>query len=178
MEADISYGDIVDTQDSIALTKLLRRVCRKEIGNFYVINTYIVSMLDVLSCIQNADTTIDFMTLIKLKYDILETQFSKDWIPAALKTAVITMHPDKAWSGETHDECNIEDQSKIDHYTKNWSFAHIGVRGSNARSNGILLKDHLHKNATTNNNTATSYPSDLTALTDRIISYPDSTSQK
>ena len=47
-----------------------------------------------------------------------------------------------------------------------------------AKSNGISLKDHLHKNATTTNNVATSYPSDLTALTDRIISYVDSSSKK
>ena len=29
LEADVSYGDIVDTQDPFVLTKLLRRVCRK-----------------------------------------------------------------------------------------------------------------------------------------------------
>ena len=69
-------------------------------------------------------------------------------------------------------------QSKIDWYTKNQILAHIGVQGSNVRSNVILLKDHLHKNATTSNNTATSYPSDLTALTDHIILYADSTRRK
>ena len=76
LEAGITCDDIIDTQDPIALTKLLWRVCRKERGNCYVINTYyIVSVLDLFSCIQNADTSIDFIALIKLKYDILITQF-------------------------------------------------------------------------------------------------------
>ena len=67
LEADASYGDIVDTQDPIALTKLLRRVCRKERGNGYAIDTFVASMLDLLSCAQKADTTIDFVAFIKLK---------------------------------------------------------------------------------------------------------------
>ena len=52
------------------------------------------------------------------------------------------------------------------------------MRGIIAKSNGISFKDQLHKNATTNNNVATSYPSDLTVLTDRIISYVHSSSKK
>ena len=51
LEADISYGDIIDTQDPIALTKLLWQVCQKERGNCYAINTYIVSIFDLFSCI-------------------------------------------------------------------------------------------------------------------------------
>ena len=50
LEADASYSDIVDIRDPIALTKLLRRVCCKERGNCYAIDTFIVSMLDLLSC--------------------------------------------------------------------------------------------------------------------------------
>ena len=72
-EADAFYSDIVDTQDPFALTKFLRRLCRKERGNCYAIDTFIVSMVDLLSCTQKADTTIDFVALIKLKNDILET---------------------------------------------------------------------------------------------------------
>ena len=90
------------------------------------------------------------------------------------------MHPDTAcWSGNTYAEYLAEDQTTISNrHTKNRILAHIGIRGNIAKSIGVSLKDHLHKNATTNINVATSYPSDLTALTDRIISYVDSSSKK
>ena len=166
LEVDSSYGNIVDTQDPIALTKLLRQVCRKERGNCYGIDTFIVSMLDLLSCAQKADTANDFVALIKLNDDILETQFGMDWIPSALKTAVITMYPDTTWSGDTYDECSVEDQATINRHTKNRILAHIGARRTIAKSNDISLKDHLHKSATTTNNVATGYSSDLAALTD------------
>ena len=146
LEADVSYGDIIDIKDPIALTKLLQRVCRKERGNCYAINTLIVSMLDLLSCVRNTGTTIDFVALIKQKYDILEIQFGIDWIPSVLKTAVITMHPDTTWSGDTYAEYSAEDQAKINWYTNNRILAHIGVRGTIVKSNDIFLKDHLHKN--------------------------------
>ena len=178
LETDAFYSDIVDTQDPIALTKLLMRVCCKERGNCYAIDTLIVSMLDLLSCAQKAATTIDFVALIKLKNNILQTQFGMDWTPSVLKTAVITMHPDTTWSGDTYAECSTEDQATINRHTKNRILAHIGVHGTIAKSNGISLNDHLHKNATINNNVATSYPSDLPALTDRIISYADSSTEK
>ena len=179
LEADASYGDIVDTQDHIALTKLLRCMRRTERGNRYAIDTFVASILDLLLCAQKTDTTIDFVALIKLKNDILETQFGIDWIPSALKAAVVTMHPDTIWFSDTYAECSADDQTTINIHTKNRILAHLGVRGTIAKSNGVSLKDHLQKNATTNNNVlATSYPSDLTALTDRIISYVDSSSTK
>ena len=136
-------------------------------------------MIGLLTYKQGNNTTIGLIVSIKLKYEILISQFETDWIPTSLETEVIDMHPDNSWSAKTHAGCNPKDKKTIlDLYTNNWILAHIGVRGYTARSNGVLLKDHLYKNATINNNAATSYPSDLAALTDQIISYADPSSKK
>ena len=127
---DSSYVSIQAVTDPIALIKLLRKMCRKEKGADYLIATFHSCLSDLINCKQGSDSNMVFMENIKLRYEIMTSEFGTDWIPITLKNNVLKMHAeDSSWTGSTYPECESSEQDKIDVRIKDQLLAYIGVNG-------------------------------------------------
>ena len=166
---DPSFDSVQRFTDPIQLIKLLRKMCRKEKGVDYAFATFHSCLYDLITCKQGNDTINEFMETIKLRYDVISSQFGHDWIPTQLKDNVQAMHAQDTmapnWSAGTYMACTESEKNKIDGYAKDRLLAYIGVNGyAHKMPGGLTLKSHINNSAALNNNATTCYPSDLTAL--------------
>jgi hypothetical protein len=161
-----TYAAIQAASDPIALIKLLRTVCRKEKGVDYSISTFHSCLSDLINCKQGNDNTITFMENIKLRYDVMTSQFGKDWLPNDLMSDVMTMHsPTPGWTSTTYATCTQLEQDSIETLTKDRLLAYIGVIGHTGKMpGGLTLKSHINNTAAINKNASVCYPENITDL--------------
>ena len=173
--SDPTYDIVAASNDPIALIKLLRKMCRKEKGVDYAIGTFHSCLSDLLTSKQGADTNIVFMETIKLKYDVVTSQFGNDWIPSSLKDDVMSMD-NGSYSNTSYDTCTASERATIDTITTDRLLAYIGVNGfARKLSGGLTLKAHINNSAAINNNASVCYPSDIAALLKLVTSIIDTT---
>ena len=79
-------------QDPIRLIKLLRKACRQEKGIDYAMAVFHGSWLELASCKQGNQLTMQFIQDSKLKYNILVSQFGTTFIPDCVKDNVPAKH--------------------------------------------------------------------------------------
>ena len=166
LSTDNEYLSIQKAGDPIRLIKLLRKMCRKERGVEYSIASFHAGVLDLFNCRQGNMSAVEYMQSIKLKYDILTSQFGEDLFPSSLKNSVLLMHKsERQWTGSTYNTCSAADQSIVNRHVKDRLLAYIGVHGFDQKlSGGTTLKRHISTNAATNKNPAVAYPSDIPDL--------------
>ena len=164
--ADESYEEIQLEQDPIRFVKLLRKICRAEKGVDYAVASFHSCLSDLINCKQGNMTGVEYMKDIKLKYDVLTSQFGGDFLPTSIKNSVLLMHSnDEQWTGQTFMSCTEDEKERINRYTKDRLLAYIGVCGYGQKlSGGVTLKQHLNNNAAVNRNPSIAYPKDITAL--------------
>ena len=164
---DPSYAAVQAVTDPIALIKLLRKMCRKEKGVDYSVATFHSCLSDLINSKQGGDTNIAFMEKIKLRYEVMTSQFGNDWVSTKLKDNVLKMHTNtsSSWSSTAYATCTSSEQDMIDIYTKDRLLAYIGVNGFSGKlTGGLTLKEHINNSAALNNNATVCYPSNITAL--------------
>ena len=161
---DQAYIEIQSECDPIRLIRLLRKMCRKEKGVDYAIAAFHSSLTNLLSCCQGSNTAVEFLEDIKVKYDILQSQFGDDFIPASLKTSVMAMDKNASY-GSSYDNCTPEQQERINKATRDRLIAYIGVCGYDQKlPGGVTLKKHISGIAAVNKNASVAYPADLADL--------------
>ena len=159
------WEEIQSVQDPIRLIKILRKACRQEKGIDYSIAVFHGSLLDLVTCKQGQQNAIEYMQDIKLKYEVLISQFGDNFIPVSVKDSVKMMYDDEAWTAHKYKDCSPEEQEILDRYTKDRLLAYIGVCGFEQKLHGnVSLRQHIKDNAAINKNAPIVYPSDLSDL--------------
>ena len=128
IEFNPTFEKIYQKHDSVKLVNLLCKMCRKEVGVVYSSNTRIHPIGDLITCKQDNVTIIDYLQTIKLKSDVVTTQYGDTWLPSIYKDLMIRYHSNKKWNSETHDECTDTHQVLLNTYVRNRLVATIGAK--------------------------------------------------
>ena len=64
-------------------------MCRKEKGDVYASNTLIHSVVELFTCKHGNYFIINYVETIKVKNDVVATQYGDDWLPSVYKDATI-----------------------------------------------------------------------------------------
>ena len=109
---------------------------------------------------QGNDTTLDYMQTIKLKSDVVSTQYGHGWLISVHKDALIKYCPATKWSGATYADCFDAHQTLLDTHVKDILIVAIGVSGCSMKiPEGGTLKAFLKAHSAASNIVATCYPS-------------------
>ena len=117
ISSDDKWEEIQSVQDPIRLLRILRKACRQEKGINYSIAVFHSSLMDLVTCKQGNRNTVEYIQDIKLKYDVLTSQFGEDFIPTTLKESVMSMHENQTWLSVRYADCDKEERKMIDRST-------------------------------------------------------------